>query len=160
MPSSVPSANRAVTVLLAILSLAACGEGGGKPATAPAVSTRATDAAQLARGAELYRTHCATCHGERAQGASNWQKPGPDGKYPAPPLDGTAHAWHHPLAALKATIRDGTLRLGGNMPSWRGTIAEPDIEAIILWFQSFWPEEIYQVWRQMDERARRGSSGA
>jgi len=122
---------------------------------APAVK-RSVDHTVLARGSDLYLQHCAACHGNRAQGASNWHKPGPDGKYPAPPLDGSAHAWHHPLAALKDTIRNGTQRLGGSMPPWRNKLTEADIEAVIAWFQSTWPDEIYRAWADIDRRARAG----
>jgi len=125
---------------------------------APAVK-RSVDHTVLARGSDLYLQHCAACHGNRAQGASNWHKPGPDGKYPAPPLDGSAHAWHHPLAALKDTIRNGTQRLGGSMPPWRNKLTEADIEAVIAWFQSTWPDEIYRAWADIDRRARRGEAG-
>lgn len=154
--------NRALTVLLAALSLAACGEGGGKLAASPAATVtapaRTADAGQLTRGAEVNRAHCAACHGSHAQGAVRWQQPGPDGKYPAPPLDGSAHAWHHPLASLKDTIRNGTARLGGNMPPWRDKLTEADIEAVIAYFQSLWPEEIYQAWADIDRRARVGAA--
>jgi len=148
---------RAFTVLLAALSLAACNES-GKPPASPAVAVsapaRTADASQLARGAEIYRAHCAACHGSHAQGALRWHQPGPDGKYPAPPLDGSAHAWHHPYGALQQTIRDGTLRLGGSMPAWRGKLSEQEIAAVIAHFQSLWPDEIYQAWADIDRRAR------
>ena len=149
-----------VALLLAVLSLAACGEGGGRPATGPATAmpSRVTDAGQLARGARIYKANCAVCHGTQAQGATNWQKPGPDGKYPPPPLDGSAHAWHHPMAVLKDVIANGTQRIGGNMPPWRDKLSEADIEAVIAYFQSLWPAEIYQAWADMDRRARAGAA--
>ena len=112
------------------------------------------DPVRIARGAEIYRQNCATCHGERAQGAFGWERPGADGKYPPPPLDGSAHAWHHPYAQLKQTIREGTLRLGGSMPAWKGKLSEADTEAVIAWFQSTWPEPIYAAWADIDRRAR------
>jgi len=112
--------------------------------------------ARVARGAEVFRQSCATCHGDRAQGAINWTKAGPDGKYPPPPLDGSAHAWHHPFAQLKQTIQDGTLKLGGSMPPWKGKLSEADTEAVILWFQSTWPEPIYAAWIDIDQRSRAG----
>lgn len=114
--------------------------------------------ARIARGAEVFRQSCATCHGDRAQGAFNWTKPGPDGKYLPPPLNGSAHSWHHPFAQLKQTIQEGTLRLGGSMPPWKGRLSEADTEAVILYFQSLWPTEIYQAWADMDRRARMGSA--
>ncbi|MBI3571846.1 MAG: cytochrome c [Gammaproteobacteria bacterium] len=148
-------------LLLAVLLLAACGEGGGKPAVAtPAAAitapVRVTDAGQLARGAQIYKANCAVCHGANAEGAPNWQRPGPDGKYPAPPLDGSGHAWHHPKAALVQAIKEGTFRLGGSMPAWKDRLTDADIEAAIAWFQSRWPDEIYQNWLVMEEKARQG----
>lgn len=93
-----------------------------------------------------------------AQGASNWQRPGLDGKYPAPPLNGSGHAWHHPQFALKTTIREGTARLGGNMQAWNDKLSDRDIDAVIAWMQSVWPEEICQAWLAMDEKLRQGNS--
>jgi mono/diheme cytochrome c family protein len=149
------------TFAMAIAALLGCTPEGKPPAAAaqaPAVE-RIGDRAVLARGSELYQQHCASCHGTSAQGAPNWQKSGPDGKYPPPPLDGSAHAWHHPMVALKQTIQEGTQRLGGAMPAWKGKLSEADTDALIAWFQSTWPDEIYATWADMDRRARRGEAG-
>lgn len=126
-------------------------------APAPAIAPHGLDAAKVARGAEIYKANCATCHGANAGGAPNWHRPGPDGKYPAPPLNGTAHDWHHPMSALKQTIREGTAKLGGSMPAWKDKLGDADIDAVIAWFQSRWPEDVYKNWAQMDEKVRRGS---
>lgn len=98
------------------------------------------------KGFKLYRANCASCHGDQGQGAVNWRKAGSDGKYPAPPLNGTGHTWHHPMPVLISTIKNGTQRIGGNMPPWKGKLADDDINAIIIWFQSRWPDELYQAW--------------
>lgn len=138
--------------------LAGCTPEDKPPAAAekvPAVN-RNVERALVVRGAELYKQHCANCHGARAEGAPNWQRPGPDGKYPAPPLDGSGHAWHHPRTALEQTIRSGTLKLGGSMPAWKDKLTDDDIEAAIAWMQSLWPEEIYRAWLAMDEKSRKG----
>ena len=139
--------------------LAACQQSTQPAATQAASSagpvSRWYQAQQVERGAEVFRQNCAACHGANAEGAPNWQKPGPDGKYPAPPLNGTAHAWHHPIASLKDTIRNGTARLGGSMPPWKEKLSEADIEAAIAWFQSHWPDELYAAWARMDEESRR-----
>lgn len=111
----------------------------------------------MMRGAKLYQENCAVCHGLQAEGAPNWQKQGADGKYPAPPLNGTGHAWHHPKTALKTTIKRGTMAMGGSMPAWEGKLSDNDIEAVIVWIQSRWPDEIYQSWLAMDEKARQGT---
>jgi len=126
-----------------------------KSAPMPIVVARWYDAQRVAHGAEVFRENCAACHGANAEGAPNWQKPGADGKYPAPPLNGTAHAWHHPLASLKDTIRNGTARLGGSMPPWRDKLSEQDIESVIAWFQSHWPDELYAAWARMDGESHR-----
>jgi mono/diheme cytochrome c family protein len=125
------------------------------PVSAPATVGRWYAPQQVARGAEVFRQHCAVCHGVQAEGAPNWQQPGPDGKYPAPPLNGTAHDWHHPLASLQDTIRNGTGRLGGSMPPWKDKLGDADVDAAIAWFQSHWPDELYAAWARMDEESRR-----
>ena len=102
-------------------------------------------------GAGLYQTHCAACHGTRAEGAPNWQYPGPDGHYPPPPLNGSAHAWHHPLRQLFGFIHDG----GINMPALGHVLSRGEILAIIAWFQSLWNDEIYAAWDRMN-RAEQG----
>ena len=132
--------------------LAAC-----QPSAPPAPATPArpaVDPVLLTRGQTLFTQHCAACHGDRAQGAFGWERPGADGKYPAPPLDGSAHAWHHPYAQLKQTIQEGTLKLGGSMPAWKGKLSEADTEAVIAWFQSTWPDPIYAAWADIDRRSR------
>lgn len=140
-------------VLLLPALIAGCGK------DAPQSVVRISDAGVLAQGAEVYRKHCATCHGDRAQGTFNWQKPGPDGKYPAPPLDGSAHAWHHPQAALERAIHQGTKAQGGNMPGWAGTLSDEDIRAVIAWFQSTWSDETFRIWADLDLRARTKPGG-
>lgn len=163
------------TLLPVVFLLAACGEGGGRPAAdppatsatavaateiAPANVPHGLDPASVARGGVIYRQHCASCHGDRAQGAPNWQRPGSDGKYPAPPLNGSAHDWHHPKAVLVRIIKDGTAKLGGNMPAWRDKLSDGEIEAIIGWLQSLWPEEIYGTWKRMDDQASQKQRGS
>lgn len=146
-----------------VIPLVACNQPAQPPAAQSSVPaspvSRWYDAQQVARGAEVFRQNCAACHGAKAEGAPNWQQPGPDGKYPAPPLNGTAHDWHHPLAALQDTIRNGTARLGGSMPPWKDKLAEADINAAIAWFQSHWPDELYAAWARMDEESRRKRRG-
>lgn len=155
--------NRFSFAFVALLTQAACQDssvssGTGAAPPPPPATHRAADPALVARGSEVYRKNCASCHGGVAQGAPNWQSPGADGKYPPPPLNGSGHAWHHPRAALKMTIRDGTIRLGGSMPAWGDKLPDQDIDAVIAWMQSLWPAEIYQAWLAMDEKSRRGNS--
>ena len=58
------------------------------------VSTRGLSDVQVRRGRQLFLKNCTVCHGINGEGAPDWQKRGADGTYPAPPLNGTGHAWH------------------------------------------------------------------
>ena len=114
-----------------------------------AAAERVTDPRVLADGRATYEKHCAACHGENARGlVEDWRKPGADGRYPAPPLNGTAHAWHHPFSQLKSVVRNGTARLGGSMPAWGGTLSERKIDNTLHYLISLWPREVFQAWEQ------------
>jgi len=148
-----------ITVLCSVL-LAACSDEQqgnvtekGNEVTAQAVSGEGvTD--KVSRGRQLYLQNCAVCHGMNGEGAPNWRQRDAEGKFPPPPLNGTAHTWHHPKPALIYTIKNGTAQLGGNMPAWKDKLSDQDIEDIIAWFQSLWPEEIYAAWQRLDAEAR------
>jgi mono/diheme cytochrome c family protein len=109
---------------------------------------------QVQAGASVFAEYCAVCHGARAQADENWRQRGPDGKFPPPPLNGTAHAWHHPLFELRDIIRDGSNPELGDMPPWGHVLSDEEIDATIAWFQSLWPHEVYEAWREIDERRR------
>ena len=136
-------------LLASVPTLAACEQ--QPPATETlTVKRTVTDPALLKKGRELYLKNCTVCHGINAEGATDWQQRDKDGKFPAPPLNGTGHAWHHPMSALKDTIKNGTQRLGGNMPPWKDRLSDAEIEQIIYWFQSQWPDELNAAWQRMD----------
>jgi mono/diheme cytochrome c family protein len=109
---------------------------------------------RLKLGRQLYLKNCTVCHGLNAEGSPDWRRRDKDGKFPAPPLNGTGHAWHHPKKALMNTIKNGTKVIGGNMPAWKDRLSDEEIETIILWFQSKWPEELYQAWVRMDKQSK------
>ena len=70
-------------------------------------------ASQLELGKEVYNQNCMVCHGDQGQGlADDWRKPLADGSYPPPPLNGSAHTWHHPISTLLRTINDGGIPIG------------------------------------------------
>jgi len=108
---------------------------------------------QITNGAAVFTKYCASCHGEQAQGlTTDWKKPLADGSYPPPPLNGSAHAWHHPLEVLKRTVRNGGIPLGGKMPPFKDQLNNEDIEAAIAFFQSKWNDKIYNVWLEINSR--------
>lgn len=116
---------------------------------------RGHDIAQITRGAEVYRQNCAVCHGPNGEGAANWRQRDANDQFPPPPLNGDGHTWHHPLSALRHTIRNGTKAIGGTMPAWKDKLSDADIDAVITWFQSKWPERAYIAWYDIDQRARK-----
>jgi mono/diheme cytochrome c family protein len=147
--------HRWLYLLLLSLFFVACGDAGrdgqgGLPV--PSAPKRVQDSAQLAQGEQVYAKHCARCHGKKAQGASNWHKPGPDGLYPPPPLDGSGHAWHHSTQVLRNVIANGSPQGKGNMPAWKEKLSAAEMEAVIAWFQSRWPQPVYDAWYEMQQR--------
>jgi thiol:disulfide interchange protein DsbC len=104
------------------------------------------DQSALDKGSALFKQNCASCHGENAEATPDWKKTDSNGKYPPPPLNGTAHTWHHSKDLLKKTIREGGAKLGGVMPAFEDKLSDQDMDAVIAFFQSMWPDDIYQKW--------------
>lgn len=109
---------------------------------------------QVMRGKEIFAENCAGCHGDNAESTPDWKTPDANGNYPPPPLNGSAHAWHHPLAVLKRVIEDGGEPYGGVMPAWGDTLSDRQIVDVIASFQSYWPEETYQLWLEREQASR------
>ena len=136
--------------MLAPLLLAA----GCAPETASTVPGRWYTATQVSDGQAAFRQHCAGCHGLQAQGVPDWRERDAAGRLKPPPLDGSAHAWHHPLAELQTTILEGNAALGGDMPGFGGALSEAEALAVIAFFQSLWTDDIYARWAERDRQAR------
>jgi thiol:disulfide interchange protein DsbC len=108
---------------------------------------------QVAAGKRLFQQNCAACHGQNAEATPDWKKTDANGNYPPPPLNGSAHAWHHDLDLLRRTIREGGTKLGGQMPAFEDRLNPVEIDSVIAFFQSQWPDEIYQRWAGRNEVA-------
>lgn len=151
-----------LSVTLAVMLLSACdgevvADDKAKQDTRTGVQTDARaniDPQKIQRGRQIYLKNCTVCHGLNAEGSPDWRERDAEGKFPPPPLNGTGHAWHHPQSALMDTIKNGTQRLGGNMPPWKDRLSDEEIELIILWFQSKWPEQLYDAWQRMDRESK------
>ncbi len=150
---------RGMFVVGVLLALAGCGDEGGNSAAlrgglpVPEGVARNADPALLAQGEQVYRQHCAGCHAADASGDPNWRKRDADGLFP-PPLNGSGHAWHHSTEVLADLIRNGSPDGKGRMPAWRGKLSEQEITAVIAWFQSLWPQPVYDAWFEMQQRGR------
>lgn len=149
----------ALPVVLAALGLVACRQDSANSPGAFTATVQPTAASKVSQpqGQELFLRHCSACHGKQAEGAPNWHKALPDGSWPPPPLNGTAHTWHHPKTVLMDVIRNGTADTGGKMPAWKDKLADREIGIIIAWLQTLWPEEIYKAWQEMDQRSQQQS---
>lgn len=133
------------------MSSAGVGEGATVAVHADEPPPRSAAAAQAARGLVVYERHCMECHGAQGRGQSgDWRVRDAQGHYPPPPLDDSAHAWHHPTAALLEAIRDGSPAGEGNMPAWRGRLSEQDMRDVVAYIKSLWSDEVYRLWWEME----------
>ncbi len=107
---------------------------------------------QIRLGERIFADNCASCHGNRAQGlVADWQRRLPNGSYPPPPLNGTAHAWHHSLALLTEIVQKGGSLYDGKMPGFQGRLKDNEQLAAIAWFQSLWSNGTYRLWEQRNQ---------
>ncbi len=115
---------------------------------------------QVSRGLEVYRAHCAACHGIKLEGQPNWRERLPSGRLPAPPHDASGHTWHHPDRQLFDITKHGVERYAppgyrSDMPAFGGRIADADIWAVLAYIKSTWPAEIRRAQVEADRNAQK-----
>jgi mono/diheme cytochrome c family protein len=95
-------------------------------------------------GQNLYAAHCASCHGARLEGEPEWQSPKPNGRMPAPPHDAGGHTWHHSDQELFRITKFGMSAVvpgyASDMPAFAGVLSDQEIEAVLAFIKSTWPE--------------------
>ena len=97
----------------------------------------------VALGENVFNQNCVSCHGLKGRGlAKDWKVKDENGNYPAPPLNGTAHTWHHSPSQLLYTINKGGGEMGGQMPGFEGRLSEEEKLALLDYIYSLWPSEI------------------
>jgi mono/diheme cytochrome c family protein len=105
-------------------------------AAAPTTSAGvASNGALAAHGASVYSTNCSSCHQAQGQGVS--------GTFP--PLAGNP-AVTGPAAAVITIVKDGKsgpitvkgVSYNGQMPSWKATLSNDDIAAVVTYIRSSW----------------------
>jgi mono/diheme cytochrome c family protein len=99
------------------------------------------------RGHAIYVARCASCHGAALQGQPDWHHVDSRGRLPAPPLDGTGHAWRHSDEELFHLIKFSVLDLAGpgyetNMPAFGKELSDPEIRALVAFIRSRWPSGV------------------
>lgn len=141
---------RYVVLFLVIPFIAACDKIEEK--TQKPVEGRWYTQSQVDNGYQVYQANCAVCHKPDASGTTNWQQLDANGKLPPPPLNGTAHTWHHSMNILRRAVREGGIPLGGSMPGFKDKLNAEEIDAVLAWVMSNWPDNIYQVWLQRNQK--------
>ena len=105
-------------------------------------------AIMIARGKIVYESNCVSCHQINLTGAEDWKGLDKDGHRKAPPLDGTGHTWHHDDATLHNIIKYGLVKLvknyKGKMLGFEGNLKDEDIDSVLSYIKSFWPNSVYQ----------------
>ena len=110
---------------------------------------RGENPAAVSHGAMVFKENCQICHGVEAAGVvKNWQQRDANGNLPAPPLNGTAHAWHHDQKTLLRVINQGGVPLGGTMPPFKDVLSEEEKSAVLAYIKSLWPDELYAAWQE------------
>lgn len=150
--SSTTRKSKSLVMLVVVTSVLATGCSDQEPYSTPDETTgRWYSEQQVSLGNEIYDANCINCHNPKARGTFKWKQPLEDGSYPPPPLNGSAHAWHHPISVLLKTINDGGIQMGGKMPPFREVLKDDEKIAVIAYFQSFWNDEIYSRWLQRNQ---------
>ncbi|MDH5752941.1 MAG: cytochrome c [Deltaproteobacteria bacterium] len=111
-----------------------------------------TDPGRIRLGEKLYLTYCQDCHGHKASGQfPEKPKGGLDelGKQVAPALDGTGHSFHHPLNVWHRQIKKGSRLKNSRMKSWERRMSQYEIESVVAYIQSLWPEELLDQYQKM-----------
>lgn len=103
----------------------------------------AEDSALVREGRELYRAHCARCHGRRLEGQALWQLQDRFAHQRAPAHDETGHTWQHSDEELFQITATG--RLPGMpedahswMPAFAGVLDEQQILAVLAYIKARW----------------------
>lgn len=106
---------------------------------------------QFSEGKTVFVANCAQCHGNVGQGlVADWKTRNPDGSFPPPPLNGTAHTWHHSTEVLLETINNGGIPLGGTMPAFKEVLSEEEKLAVIAFIQNLWDDDTYDKWLKIN----------
>ena len=102
----------------------------------------------IARGKIIYESNCVSCHQVNLVGAENWKGLDEDGHRKAPPLNGTGHTWHHDDASLHNIIKYGLAKIvksyDGKMLGFEDNLKDQDIDSVLAYIKSFWPDDVYQ----------------
>lgn len=118
---------------------------------------------RIAQGQALYNVRCASCHGKNLEGQPNWKTPLPSGRLPAPPHDKSGHTWHHADKALAGVTKLGLKPFAGDnyesdMPAFGTILNDDEIEVILTYIKSTWPERERAYQEQITQQSEKQST--
>ena len=142
-----------VSVLALVFYIASLGE----QATAVATLTP-NDKAVASLGKEIYAQNCASCHGTKREGQTNWRQRDANGYMLAPPHNESGHSWHHSDDYLFSMTKYGIEKMIGekypnHMPVYEGQLTDEQIIAALSYIKSTWPRRIQRQHDQINARA-------
>ena len=104
------------------------------------------DEALVVYGKSIFDEYCSVCHGSKLGGELASGATVPEGQSPAPPLNGTAHSYHHADGELFGVVKHGPGSLDARdwprMPIFDRVLPDDDIWAVIAYIKSVWPKRI------------------
>ena len=141
--------------LLAGLALTGCDEAlasaAGEARAEETLLDRELDPAQVLRAKALYEQYCLERDDVVGKGQPGDRGIGDaGGHFPPPPMEDSAHPWHHPTAVLLEMIREGSLQGQGKMPAWKGKLSEKDQQDVVAYIKSLWSDPVYQLWAKIE----------
>ncbi|MFQ5917790.1 MAG: c-type cytochrome [Candidatus Binatia bacterium] len=117
---------------------------GGLLVASPSLPEQQEDLAKtLARGAKVYATLCQPCHGDRY---------GKGRIGSADPHNEKGHTWHHPDAQLKDWTLNGKPGFHQDMPAFKESLEEQDVEAILDFIKTWWTTEQREMQADISRR--------
>ena len=115
------------------------------------INLNTTDNSVILNGIKIYANNCASCHGKNLQGQVGWQNQlDDDGHRLAPPLNGTAHTWHHSPEYLYRVIKYGFTSFD---PNYEGKmlgnsgLSDEEVWELVSYMKEVWPNEINEVYQ-------------
>jgi mono/diheme cytochrome c family protein len=127
-----------VAIALVLSVLLATSNGDGAPS-------------DLTQGAQLYATHCASCHGADLEGQPDWRRRKADGRLPAPPHDDSGHTWHHDDELLFEMVKYGLVPprapegYRSDMPAYADVLSDAEIRTVLAYIASRWSDEVREM---------------
>lgn len=121
-------------------------------------SDKEARAKKISQGRALYDVNCAKCHGKNLEGQPNWKVPLASGRLPAPPHNKSGHTWHHTDSAIAGITKLGLKPFAGDnyesdMPAFGAILSDDEIEEILTYIKSTWPEREQTYQQQRTQQA-------